>query len=202
MRFTLEGAKLSPTVGLCLSISSLPAQASSGQGISGLSFPICEMGHTMASPGGGVGRCLGIVRRGSMCLPVSPTISSIFFMFLSIPVSISVSALPPGLTHQFLKSTPPPGPHCTAGDTVWGHRVLVPTVPGPEHCLFVPMALTSRPAGRLTRAGPAGPRDRDPQKRGLLSAHLGLSFPRCSPPAETLPLLLSPTGLREHFFFF
>lgn len=158
MRFTLEGAEFSYTVGLCLSFLHIQLRLRVVWGTSGLSFPICEMGHRMAPPCG-AGGILGLSGGGPcVCLMVlqpsrppflcfSPSLSP--SLYLPFPQASHISAWNP---------LRPPGP-LHHEDTVRGHRVLVPTVPGLEHCLFVPTALSSWPAGRLTPAGPAGPRD-------------------------------------------
>lgn len=73
------------------------------------------MGHMMASPG--VGQCLGIVRRGSMCLPVSPTISSIFF-YVSLNPCLCLCVCPAPRPHTSILEI-----HSTAWAPLqcWGH---------------------------------------------------------------------------------
>ena len=61
------------------------------------------------------------------------------------------------------------------------------------------MALTSWPAGRLTLASPAAPQDLLSEK-GLPPGLLGLSFPRCFPPGETLSLFFAHLGSENIFF--
>lgn len=153
----------------------------------------------MASPGVG---SLTITETW-VCPCLQPTLPS-FFMFLSI--SVSDSALSQGLTHQTRNLVHPlawPGPCCAAGEghSVWGHRVLVPTVPGLEHYLFVPVALTSWPAERLTLSAPATP-------SRLGACICSEEGPPSHPPGPQFPQTLSPSRdlhpapqSQEHFFF-
>lgn len=116
-------------------------------------------------------------------------------VFLSLPLPQASNPLPPTPPHSW----PGWGPAAHEGCSVQGHRVPVPTVPGLEHCLFVPMTLTSWPAGRLTLASPAALQDQLALREGASFRHQthppppcpwGLSGPR-SFPLET-PLPCSP----------
>ena len=74
-------------------------------------------------------------------------------------------------------------------------------MPGLEHCLFVPMALTSWPAGRLTLAGPAASRNWLSEKV-LPPSHPGPQFPQMLfPRRDPYPVFLSTWVLRTAFFF-
>lgn len=118
-----------------------------------------------------------------MGLHLSLMISFIFLflsicssVFLSLPLPQASNPLPPTPPHSW----PGWGPAAHEGCSVQGHRVPVPTVPGLEHCLFVPMTLTSWPAGRLTLASPAALQDQ-------LALREGASFRHQTPPHRPAP---------------
>lgn len=138
------------------------------------------------------GKSLRIIERGPVDLPHLQW--SLPPSHFSLCVShFSLCLCPSPQTSQLLRPWPGLGPAASEGCSVQDHRVSVPTVPGLEHCLFVPVALTSWPAGRLTLAGPAASRNRLSEKV-LPPTHPGPQFPQMLFPRRDHYPVFCPPG--------